>query len=494
MFSRMVDPCGYSPYSLPNNCKEAFDFFYSAYEGIQRTIAIRNEVVGKEFDWTKDFFSTLSQQKTPVETYYHYKKGLKRAHFIADGEKIKKVMHFKRNDTKCNDNFPFVVKDILGDKNNLLVCPYSSHRKLRSPFEGVLNERSLRKKDMPNQIAKTMLEQLSIHSEIMDSSDLVAKIIGKNLLGIEISSKELLQIIQEGVKDEFAINIFNKDIEENKLLDILINNQSLNLEEKISTLKAFLIAGTYTTSIFFKFFLNRIQEEKIYEKINSEWEIFLNIHKLKIENAEDLQKALVLFVEGGKTEQKNFTGSSFLENCFYETLRLHPIFPDISRIAKENFQLEELMVAKGDEIHLNIQKYQRDTLIWGEDAEEFNPERFEKNPKLKSEILAFSLGSQHCIGKNLVKIESKLYAAMMAILFKRQDPEKIAFKVKMDEFQSAVPDNSEEPWKYKAKENWDGIMDEISNRLFEGTEEKGKTLSEIGRDIRRLFAKIRGIK
>lgn len=59
-----------------------------------------------------------------------------------------------------------------------------------------------------------------------------------------------------------------------------------------------------------------------------------------------------------------------------------------------------LTVVKGCNVLVNIWAVHRNPEYWGEDAEQFRPERFlNHNPKHPAAFMPFSYGSRGCIGK-----------------------------------------------------------------------------------------------
>lgn len=48
---------------------------------------------------------------------------------------------------------------------------------------------------------------------------------------------------------------------------------------------------------------------------------------------------------------------------------------------------------------VNIHTLHRHPEVWGEDAEEFRPDRWENPPKQSTAYMPFSAGSRNCIGE-----------------------------------------------------------------------------------------------
>ena len=102
-----------------------------------------------------------------------------------------------------------------------------------------------------------------------------------------------------------------------------------------------------------------------------------------------------------------------LKNCKYlqwvinETLRLYPAGPSIQRVAVRDTVLPRgggpdgtspIVVPKGSTVQLGIYLSHRRKDIWGEDAHEFKPERWEGRKK-GYDFVPFIAGPQICLGR-----------------------------------------------------------------------------------------------
>lgn len=97
---------------------------------------------------------------------------------------------------------------------------------------------------------------------------------------------------------------------------------------------------------------------------------------------------------------------NYLRMVIKETLRLHPAGPLILRASQENCQVMGYDIPKGTHVTINAFAVGRDPAHWGEDAEEFRPERFEEsgatNVEYKQgtqmEFIPFGAGRRQCPG------------------------------------------------------------------------------------------------
>lgn len=95
-----------------------------------------------------------------------------------------------------------------------------------------------------------------------------------------------------------------------------------------------------------------------------------------------------------------------------ETLRLYPSITSLSRLIHQNTELKQLTLLPNMEVHLPTILVHRDQELWGNDANEFNPNRFSegvlKASKIPGSFMPFGGGPRICIGQNFALIEAKL--------------------------------------------------------------------------------------
>jgi PHYB activation tagged suppressor 1 len=113
-----------------------------------------------------------------------------------------------------------------------------------------------------------------------------------------------------------------------------------------------------------------------------------------------------------------------LTNLFVlETLRLYSPVPLIRRRTRTAVELGGIVVPENTLLTMPIATMHRDKEVWGDDAGEFNPLRFDGGvtkaaPKNLSALLAFSSGPRSCIGQNFAMVEVRAVVAAILQRFK----------------------------------------------------------------------------
>ncbi|CAN6457100.1 unnamed protein product [Victoria cruziana] len=107
-----------------------------------------------------------------------------------------------------------------------------------------------------------------------------------------------------------------------------------------------------------------------------------------------------------------------------EVLRLYPPSPNAQRQAMEDIQVREFSVPRGTNIWLDIVGMNHDPALWGEDVDEFKPERFKEVGRSTAAacnhrmgFIPFGVGTRTCVGQNLFRLEYKIVLSMILTSF-----------------------------------------------------------------------------
>ncbi|KAL9396665.1 hypothetical protein Peur_010918 [Populus x canadensis] len=96
-----------------------------------------------------------------------------------------------------------------------------------------------------------------------------------------------------------------------------------------------------------------------------------------------------------------------------ETLRLYPPVLMLMRQTSKKVRLGAIDIPADTQLYLPLPAVQHETEIWGEDANEFNPLRFNKSRKHLASFFPFALGPRICVGQSLAIMEAKIALTMI---------------------------------------------------------------------------------
>ncbi|KAK4388998.1 cytochrome [Sesamum angolense] len=110
-----------------------------------------------------------------------------------------------------------------------------------------------------------------------------------------------------------------------------------------------------------------------------------------------------------------------LHMVIQETMRLYPPAPTLAREAFKDVKIGNIRVPKGVIVWTMVTALHTDTALWGADALEFNPKRFENGIsgacKSPNAYMPFGFGQRVCVGQHLAMVELKLLMALILTNF-----------------------------------------------------------------------------
>ncbi|KAF7131800.1 hypothetical protein RHSIM_Rhsim09G0198200 [Rhododendron simsii] len=104
-----------------------------------------------------------------------------------------------------------------------------------------------------------------------------------------------------------------------------------------------------------------------------------------------------------------------------EVLRLYSPAPNVQRQAREDIKVDDVIIPNGTNMWIDVVAMHHNQTLWGDDVNEFKPERFRDNLhggcKHKMGFLPFGFGGRMCVGRNLSMMEYKIVLTLILSRF-----------------------------------------------------------------------------
>ncbi|ESK85957.1 cytochrome p450 [Moniliophthora roreri MCA 2997] len=241
------------------------------------------------------------------------------------------------------------------------------------------------------------------------------------------SRKTMFRIAGQLLRDAKA-NQASEKATDKDLLSLLIRSNmqeqneksgGLSDEDVLAQVPTFLVAGHETTSTA------------------TTWALYLlTLHpEIQSKVREEL-----LSVSTSEPTMDELNALPYLDKFVREVLRLYPPVPSTTRVAvkddiipldegyigKDGKTKNHVRVKKGQTVFINIQAINRSKKIWGEDAHEFKPDRWDDLPStvaasnvpgVWSHMLTFLGGARSCIGWRFSLVEMKCLVFVLVRAF-----------------------------------------------------------------------------
>ncbi|KAL5727885.1 hypothetical protein ACHQM5_001029 [Ranunculus cassubicifolius] len=218
------------------------------------------------------------------------------------------------------------------------------------------------------------------------------------------------EVVKEDILSRFIVDSKNdpENITDKYLRDTILN---------------FIIAGKDTSAntmtwLFYMLCKHPLIQDKIFQEVRE---------------ATNVEEVLSADEFADKLNQEALDKMHYLHASLSETLRLYPAVPADGKSSIEDDVLPDgLKIKKGDGVSYIPYAMGRMTHIWGEDAEEFRPERWIENgcfrPESPFKFTAFQAGPRICLGKEFAYRQMKISASILLNFFKFKlvDPKKEA--------------------------------------------------------------------
>ncbi|XP_024019052.1 cytochrome P450 704C1 isoform X1 [Morus notabilis] len=245
-------------------------------------------------------------------------------------------------------------------------------------------------------------------------------------IGSEASLKKNVKVIDRFVnqviskKRELLVERHDcndkEDILSRFLMESEKNPEQMNDQYLRDIILNFISAGKDTSAITLSWFFymlckNPLVQEKIVQEIRDAIG----------DKAKDNESSIDDFVAAISDEV--LERMHYLHASLTETLRLYPAVPVDGRFADADDTLPDgFRVKKGDAVYYMSYAMGRMPYIWGEDAQDFRPERWLKDgifqPESPFKFIAFHAGPRICLGKDFAYRQMKILSIALLRFFR----------------------------------------------------------------------------
>ncbi|XP_050208247.1 cytochrome P450 CYP72A219-like [Mercurialis annua] len=255
---------------------------------------------------------------------------------------------------------------------------FSLQRKQGQLFlQSLFNLNSIWSRLLPSKLTKRMVQ---IHRQIRSLFEGIIENKEKATHSGNTDQQDLLSLLLQSNSNE---------VNENK-------NGGMSREDIIEECKLFYFAGHETTANLLTWTM-----------------VMLSMHQ----NWQDKARNEVLQLVGKKKLTfDDLNHLKIVNMILLEVLRLYPPTSLVRSIHKET-KIGEYSLPAGVNLKVPLHLVQRDPQLWGDDATEFNPDRFYdgilKASKDQLSFFSFGWGPRICIGQNFAMLEAKLALALI---------------------------------------------------------------------------------
>ncbi|RVW41149.1 cytochrome P450 704C1 [Vitis vinifera] len=250
-------------------------------------------------------------------------------------------------------------------------------------------------------------------------------------IGSEATLKRSIKVVDDFVyklihsKTELMKNSQNdSSMKKDDILSRFLQLKDIEIDPKYlrDIILNFIIAGKDTTATALSWFIYMLcKHPTIQEKVAQE-----------VREAINLKEATNYAEFAASVTEEALENMQHLHAAITETLRLYPAVPVDAKICFSDDTLPDgFSVRKGDIVSYQPYAMGRMRFVWGDDAEEFRPERWlnEKGlfcPESPFKFTAFQAGPRICLGKEFAYRQMKIFSAILSgcFVFKLSDNKK----------------------------------------------------------------------
>ncbi|XAR71776.1 Abieta-7,13-dien-18-ol hydroxylase [Bertholletia excelsa] len=238
---------------------------------------------------------------------------------------------------------------------------------------------------------------------------------------IQVIDKFIYEIIRRKTK-QVQGSLYDSLTKKGDILSRFLESNETDPKYLKDIILSFTIAGKDTTAVTLSWFLYMMcKHPEVQEKIAQE-----------VLEAIEVTENLSLDEIVGSISEKALDKMQYLHAALTETLRLYPAVPVDGKLCFSDDTLPDgVSVRRGDQVAYQPYAMGRMKWLWGDDAEEYRPERWLNEDgvfQLESsfKFTAFQAGPRICLGKDFAYRQMKIFSAVLlsSFIFKLSDEQK----------------------------------------------------------------------
>ncbi|KAL9253930.1 Cytokinin hydroxylase-like protein [Drosera capensis] len=228
---------------------------------------------------------------------------------------------------------------------------------------------------------------------------------------IKALKEEVERLLEEIIESRTnGVEIGRSDCHGNDLIGILLdgmleNNKkgkdglmSLNKQLIMDECKTFFFAGHETTALLLTWTVMLLASNPVWQ--------------------DKVREEVAQVCNGSPPCVNHLPRLSSLNLVINESLRLYPPATVLPRMAFEDIKLGDLLIPKGLSIWIPVLAIHHSKELWGDDANEFNPQRFASKAFMPGRFIPFGAGPRNCIGQAFAMLEAKIILATLVSRFR----------------------------------------------------------------------------
>ncbi|KAL9245229.1 hypothetical protein vseg_018905 [Gypsophila vaccaria] len=215
----------------------------------------------------------------------------------------------------------------------------------------------------------------------------------------------ILKVVQERMRVKHETDFLQKMVEGARIMCTNQDDPTMKIDvEKliVDNCKTMYFAGHETTSTSITWTLMLLA-------VYPEWQ----------ERARD---EVIRVCQGGVPAAEDLRNMKVLTMVIQESLRLYPPAIMSTRTALQETTLNGIKVPKGVDIHVTIPIMHHDPDLWGNDVNQFNPNRFANGVggacNAPQAYLPFGCGARVCLGQHFAMVELKIMLSIVLSKFR----------------------------------------------------------------------------